>query len=60
MEEEIKQDSSSSATTNVDENDITSTSGEGGIDKKDSALIKSIKDKGTHSVSYSENLLKII
>ena len=60
MEEEIKQSNSSSATANVEENEITSTSGEGGIDKKDSALIKSIKDKGAHSVSCTENLLIII
>ena len=45
MEEEIKQ-----APTEVEEG--TSPNDSESIDKKDSALIKSIKDKGAHSVYF--------
>ena len=45
MEEEIKQ-----APTEVEEG--TSPNDSESIDKKDSALIKSIKDKGAHSVFF--------
>ena len=46
MEEEIKH------AANEEVEDVISPSDSGSIDQKDSALIKSIKDKGAHSVKY--------
>ena len=53
MEEELKQAPGLSQNTE-EESGITSPSSDAdGQDKKDSALLKSIKDKGAHSVTYN-------
>ena len=54
MEEEIKH------AANEEVEDAISPSDSGSTDQKDSALIKSIKDKGAHSVKYLYSFISIV